>query len=200
MKQKDQDICVVPGDRLLQDEILKDGLLCGICDPYGKDYTSETLTINVRSQISSIQKNFDTLYERTISEAQNLHDRCPNMVLGEVYMIAIPEFNDESFKDNALSFKRIDPLLVEKYIKSFNAITGRVDTHKNFYQYEATCLLIVDFSGSVPKIYHNTEELIQDGLLNETTTVSYEGLDWEHFSTKILSVYSERFNIRKLIP
>lgn len=40
LKQKDQDICVVPGDRLLQDEILKDGLLCGICDPYGKDYTS----------------------------------------------------------------------------------------------------------------------------------------------------------------
>lgn len=198
LKQKDQDICVVPNDREVEEEIMSGGLLSGAYDKFGIRYTEETLTINVRSQISSVQKNFDTLYERTISEAQNLHDRCPKMVLGEVYMLAVPEYEDASFKEKSCTFKKIKTKVVEKYIKSFKAITGREDITRNFYQYEATCLLIVDFSKDIPKVYHKTSELISDGLLPDSTSLTYEGLDWDHFSDKILQIYSERFSIDKL--
>lgn len=193
LKQKNQDVCVAPNNTEHKSEVLTIGLLQGTEDIYGEEFTKKTLTINVRSQISSIQKNFDTLYERTISEAQNLHDRCPHMVLGEVYLIAVPEYNDKEFENNRCVFKSVSPKLVEKYIKSFQAITNRTELDKFFYQYEATCLLIVDFSRRVPKIYHSTNELIADGLLPEDTTIKYEGLDWSNFSKKLLKIYIERF-------
>jgi hypothetical protein len=193
LKQKDQDICVAPNNITPQPEILKVGLLKGTEDQYGEEFTKRTLTINVRSQISSIQKNFDTLYERTISEAQNLHDRCPQMVLGEVYLIAVPEYDDKEFGNHRCIFKKTSPQIVEKYIKSFQAITNRSDVSKYFYQYEATCLLIVDFNRKEPKIYHSTKELIADELLPKDSTIKYEGLDWINFSQKLLKTYSERF-------
>lgn len=192
LKQKDQDVCVSPNFEP-QSEILKIGLLKGVEDVYGEKFTKETLTINVRSQISSIQKNFDTLYERTFSEAQNLHERCPEIVLGEVYMIAVPEYDDKKFTDKKVGFKAMSSKLVEKYIKSFQAITNRVGTERNFFQYEATCLLIVDFNREVPKIYHSTNELVADGLLPEDTEIKFEGLEWKNFSTKLLKIYETRF-------
>lgn len=198
LKQKDQDVCVVPNHISKRHEILQYGLLNGVEDEYGEDYTKQILTINVRSQISSIQKNFDTLYERTISEAQNLHDRCPNMVLGEVYLIAVPEYDDSCFDNYSASFKNINQDIVEKYIKSFLAITNRNDITKDFYQYESTCLLIVDFNRVEPKIYSSTQELKNDGLLSPDSEVSYEELEWNNFLSKILNVYNNRFGIDKL--
>lgn len=193
LKQKDQDVCVVSNSLNPQKEVLGIGLLKGVEDKYGEEFTEKTLAINVRSQISSIQKNFDTLYERTISEAQNLHDRCPKIVLGEVYLIAVPEYNDKEFVNNKCAFKKLSPRLVEKYIKSFHAITNRSDTNKYFYQYEATCLLIVDFNRETPKIYHSTEDLITDGLLPVDTKIRFEGLEWSGFSKKLLNIYEKRF-------
>ena len=193
LKQKDQDVCVSPNNLEASTEIMKIGLLKGVEDAYGEEFTKHTLTINVRSQISSIQKNFDTLYERTFSEAQNLHERCSEIVLGEVYMIAAPEYDDKKFGDKEIGFKPLSSKLVEKYIKSFQAITNRNTTEKNFFQYEATCLLIVDFQKDTPKIYHSTKELIEDGLLSEETKISYEGLKWENFASKLKEIHRVRF-------
>ena len=192
-KQKDQDICVVPNDIKEKAEILKIGLLEGEDDKYGQEYTKKTLTINVRSQISSIQKNFDTLYERTIFEAYNLHNRCSEMVLGEVYMIAVPEYDETEFKNKKSKFNSISPKLVEKYIKSFQSITNRSDITNDLYKYEATCLLIVDFSKKTPKIYNSTSELIKDGLLPKDTKIKFEGLEWDKFSKKLIKAYETRF-------
>lgn len=197
LKQKDQDICIIPNDIKPKTEVLSTGLLAGIKDLYGEDFTKRTLVINVRSQISSIEKNFDTLYERTFSEAQNLHDRCPEMVLGEIYMIAVPEYDDKEFQNNKCIFKKANPKIVEKYIKSFLAISNRSNSNKFFYQYEVTCLLIVDFSSQIPKIYNTTNELIKDGLLSKDTKIQYEGLSWHNFSGKLLKIYSERFGTEK---
>lgn len=198
LKQKDQDICVIPNCLNPQHEILQDGLLQGLQDEYGQIFTEQTLTINVRSQISSIQKNFDTLFERTYAEAQNLHERCPNMVLGEVYLLAVPEYDDTAFKHNKILFKQINQKLVEKYIKSFTAITNRIDTAKNFYKYESTCLLIVNFNHQIPIIYHSTQELINNGLLPSDTKVNYDILSWNNFFDKLLNIYNQRFGLGNL--
>jgi hypothetical protein len=166
LKQKNQDVCVRPNNINPIDETLIGGLLDNIIDPYGYNFTEKTLVINVRSQISSIQKNFDTLFERTYAEAQNLHERCPNIVLGEVYLLAVPEYDDTFFGLNQIAHKRLNQQLVEKYIKSFSAISNRVSIKGKYYKYESTCLLIVDFSQSIPKIYNTTQGLINDGLLS----------------------------------
>lgn len=193
-KQKDQDVCVVSSlDKA--EEILLEGLLQDVVDAYGEKFTERTISVNVRSQISSIQKNFDTLYERTMSEATNLHDRCPRMCLGEVYMIAIPEYDDKAIKKNIIDFKKTNQDTVIKYIKSFQAINNRKTTEKNFYQYEKVCLLIVDFSKDPAKIYNSSEELKLDGLLPENSNVSIEELTWENFIPDLLNIYLERFGI-----
>lgn len=192
LKQKHQDVCVSPLNIAPQQEIMTEGLLLGTSDRYGKNYTERVLSINVRSQISSLAKNFDTLYERTIAESQNLHVRCPRMVLGEVYMIAVKEYNPELMKKGEIGF--IDKVgAVDKYIKSFQAINGRPDTTKEDYKYERVCLLVVDFSQNPAKIYNSNQELINDGLLHPESGSSISELTWEQFVPSITETYNTRF-------
>ena len=91
IKQKHQDVCVTPEGYIPESETMTEGIFREATDYYGKHYTERTISVNIRSQMSSLAKNFDTLYERTIAEAQNLHVRCQKMVLGEVYMIPVKE-------------------------------------------------------------------------------------------------------------
>lgn len=104
-KKKKQDVCVIPrgiqkkrteinwGPILNQKKIHKNKI-----DIYGEELTRKTLTINIRSQLSGIKKNKDTLFERTISESINLHKRHRKMVLGKVYMVATHEYIKENGK------------------------------------------------------------------------------------------------------
>jgi hypothetical protein len=191
-KQKDQDVCVVPNLNKTE-EVLAEGLLDDVVDIYGEAYTERTIAINIRSQISSIQKNFDTLHERTTSEAINLHDRCPKMCLGEVYMIAVPEYDEQEMKNNSIVFKKTKQAIVLKYIKSFQAINNRKTVEKNFYQYERVCLLIVDFSKTPIQIYDTQEALIEAGLIPKDTVVDMASLSWKSFIPSLLTTYTTRF-------
>ena len=192
LKHKHQDVCVAPKGYKPEHEIMQDGLLQEAADHYGKAYTERVLSINIRSQMSSLAKNFDTLYERTIAEAQNLHVRCPKMVLGEVYMIAVKEYNPVAMKKNNIEF--IDKVgAVQKYIKSFQAINGRKDFTKEDYKYEKVCLLIVDFGQTPAKIYSTNEELIKDGLMPPDSQADIVELNWESFTPSILKTYEARF-------
>lgn len=192
IKQKNQDVCVIPEDQLPYSEVMTEGILREETDYYGKEYTEKTISINIRSQMSSLAKNFDTLYERTIAEAQNLHVRCPKMVLGEVYMIPVKEYNASIMDNNEISF--IDNIgAVEKYIKSFQAINGRRDYSREDYKYERVCLLLVDFSQSPVKIYNSNDDLISDGLIRRESDASITELSWDSFIQSILEIYSLRF-------
>ncbi|NQU82375.1 MAG: hypothetical protein HQ539_00270 [Parcubacteria group bacterium] len=171
---------------------MTEGILREATDYYGKDYTERTISINIRSQMSSLAKNFDTLYERTIAEAQNLHVRCPKMVLGEVYMIPVKEYDASVMDNNDIAF--IDRVgAVEKYIKSFQAINGRLNFEKEEYKYERVCLLLVDFQQTPAKIYGTNQELYDDNLLDENSDASIEKLSWDKFTEDILENYETRF-------
>jgi hypothetical protein len=148
--------------------------------------------------LSSSAKNFDTLYERTFAEALNLHLRCPKMVLGEFYMIAVNEYDSASANRKKVKFKNIRSIQkhIEKYILSFSAINNRKSSTIDHYKYERVCLLIVDFSKSIPKIYDNDDSLIADGLLTENTKVSMEKLNFKSFIEDLLVIYKERFGTR----
>lgn len=192
IKQKHQDVCVSPEGYIPNSEIMTEGILREATDYYGKDYTERTISVNIRSQMGSLAKNFDTLYERTIAEAQNLHVRCPKMVLGEVYMIPVIEYNATVMDNNVVRF--IDRVGgVEKYIKSFQAINGRLNYTREDYKYERVCLLLVDFEQKPAKIYSTNQDLINDGLLDESSTASIDELSWETFTNNILSNYGTRF-------
>jgi hypothetical protein len=195
-KKKDQDNCVVPNNVEAKKEILNfQGILYGKEDKYGFDFTEKTLSINVRSQLSSSAKNFDTLYERTFAEALNLHLRCPKMVLGELYMITVNEYDSNAANEKQIKYKNVKGVAkhIEKYLLSFSAINGRKSTVDDHFKYERVCLLIVDFSQEIPKIYNTDEELEQDFLLPENSIATIENLSFPNFISDLLRIYSARF-------
>lgn len=201
-KCKDQDICVLPNNLTPQPEILEfEGILKGERDAIGQRYTESILSINVRSQLSSVAKNFDTLYERTFAEALNLHLRCPKMVLGEFYMIPVYEYDDEAAKNHEVAFKHNPNVSkhIQKYIYSFNAVNNRRTIVGEEYKYERVCLLIVDFSKPTPYIYNTDEELRRDGLLPSDSTASIANLNFPTFVSSLLDIYSQRFGEGRFI-
>lgn len=207
IKQKDQDVCVVPRNIKKEKADINWGPMSYLKDKdvYGFDFSNNTLVINVRSQISSLAKNFDTLFERTIAEAQNLHIRYPDIVLGEVYLIPVYEYKDAEVKNKNVVFKK-KPVKIQKYISFFNAINNRklskldgleaeLENTRTAYCYERCALLIVDFSQPKPKLYKNSQELIDDGLLPEDFSIEYSELSFDSFAKDIIAVYKDRFDI-----
>lgn len=199
-KKKDQDICAVPLKIKPQKEKLEfQGILNGQNDNYGSNFTEQTLSINVRSQLSSSAKNFDTLYERTFAEALNLHLRCPKMVLGEFYMIAVNEYDSVAANKKEIKYKNVKGVAkhIEKYLLSFAAINNRKSMISDHFKYERVCLLIVDFSKNIPKIYNTDNELKKDNLLPGNSNATIQNLSFPSFVADLLSIYSTRFGTGK---
>lgn len=197
-KYKDQDICIVPNNIRRRTEILTfEGILKGKQDPYGFELTQRILSVNVRSQLSSVAKNFDTLYERTFAESLNLHLRCPKMVLGEFYMIPVYEYDDAQARHNIVSFKPNNNIQehIQKYIYSFGAINNRNTINGKEYKYERVCLLIVDFNRQTPKIYNTDDELKAAGLLPVDSTASINNMNFPSFTQSLLDIYEQRFGV-----
>lgn len=195
-KKKDQDICLAPNNAIPKQETLNfQGILYGQQDKFGEDYTEKTLSINVRSQLSSSAKNFDTLYERTFAEALNLHLRCPKMVLGEFYMIAVNEYDSVGANNREVKYKNVKGVAkhIEKYLLSFAAVNSRKSITNDHFKYERVCLLIVDFSKEIPKVYNTDAELNDDNLLPENSIATIQNLSFPSFADDLLKIYSTRF-------
>lgn len=184
LKAKNQDISIVPEQSMIEKV---NGFFPEI---------EKILTVNVRSQLSSLAKNIDTLYERTFAESLNLHLSYPKQCLGEVYLIPTHEYDDKAMVKNKIVFKSVTK--IEKYIKMFQAINNRDSIEGNEYKYERVCLLIADFRVKSPKIYSSKQELINDGLIPKDTDISFEKLSIEGFVEDLLAIYSQRFEINNL--
>ncbi|MFZ3591330.1 hypothetical protein ACOI1C_19395 [Bacillus sp. DJP31] len=195
LKQKNQDICVQPTnisrvkEKITWGPLIHENITCYL----GKELTEQTLVINIRSQMSSLAKNADTLFERTFAEALNLHDLNPNLCLGEVYMIPVREYDDAAMVRNEVKFKK-NITNIAKYISFFNFINGRLDPTKEHHMYERCALLIVDFSSDIPKLYNTTDELKKDNLVSQDFPIELGQISINNFIDDLLNVYNERFN------
>jgi len=179
LKSKNQDVAIIPNKRLVT-----------LTNTSSLE-VEKILSVNIRSQLSSLSKNIDTLYERTFAEALNLHLSYPKQCLGEVYLIPTHEYDDKAMLQNRVVFKSASK--VEDYIRMFQAINNRYTTEKDEYKYERVCLLIADFRKRKPKIYSSIEDLKSDGLVPENTIVSLDNLTVEKFAEDLLDTYTERF-------
>ncbi len=192
LKTKNQDVSIVPNNIYINQETLTfPTYLNGFKDEYGTAFTEGVLSINVRSQLSSVSKNFDTLYERTFAEALNFHLRLPKMVLGEVYMIVAKEYDSSAAYNRAVVFKNSEH--IEKYILAFQALNNRNLETDPLYKYERIALLIVDFSQAVPKLYNTTQELIDDGLIPYNSLANINALSFNGFVNDLRQIYQARF-------
>lgn len=179
LKSKNQDVTIIPFDEQIT--------LSDTDSPNNE----KILSVNIRSQLSSLAKNIDTLYERTFAEALNLHLSYPRQCLGEVYLIPTHEYDDKAMLKNKVIYKSVSK--IESYIKMFQAINNRRETDKDGYKYERVCLLIVDFRQDEPKLYESIESLKKDGLVPQESTVTLENLTPKNLAIDLLSIYRSRF-------
>ncbi len=147
--------------------------------------------------MSSLAKNADTLFERTFAESQNLHIRYPDIVLGEVYLIPLHEYDATLVKNKVVGFKKRQTNL-EKYISFFHSINNRKFNGAP-YAYERRALLIVDFNREVPYLFKNSTELKNAGYLSKSFNIEYSSLNFQNFANDILSEYANRFTINNLL-
>jgi hypothetical protein len=198
LKFKKQDICVFPNNKPQIIEPLDfNGLyVTGVTEPYGELFTEHILSVNVRSQLSSIGNNIDTMYERTYAEPLNLHRRLPKMVLGEVYLLSVRELDSSQvamknviYKHHSVSVGRY----IERYIKGFAALNMRNSQRDDDFKYERVALILADFSQTPVKIYHNNAELNTAGILPANSTADMNNLSYNGFVNRLIEVYEKRF-------
>ena len=194
LKGKKQDISVLFGGDTPSPEIIKEGPLEGEEDPVGEKVSQRSIVIGVRSQMSSVGKNFDTLMERLFAETLNLRLRLTSLTMGEVYLLPVFPYRSEPMKQNRVKWKN-SPIKVETFIRTFSAFSGRSATDykdKEEYKYERSALLLTDFRSSPPKIYTTTKELKRDGLVDSNSNIRYENLSPEDFAQDIIDKHLER--------
>lgn len=210
IKAKKQDISVVPNSHLNKQvaELMNIGMMNGKTDNFGQAYTEHTLAINIRSQMSSITKNDDTIIERTFAETLNLHLRCPNMVLGELFVLPITGFNSDKVKLKQPVYEPIHTVkknsnsklttdAIEETINIFNDLNNRNLATNEAYKYERICLVLADFSQSPVKIYSNENQLKADNLLAQNSKVSLSAINYQDFISDLLKIYATRFGTGK---
>lgn len=193
IKAKDQDVVVLShGDRPLAERI-EDGPLAGETDTVGRNQSERSIVIGVRSQLSSVAKNFDTLMERAFAETLNLRLRLPRLVMGEVYVLPVVEYDDKQMEENRVVFQtRTTP--VEKFIKTFLAISGRVysNTQSDLYKYERSALVLVDLRPRQPVLFTSTEQLKAGGFLPPSSGLEFEKISPLNFARDIVHAHAER--------
>ena len=196
IKAKKQDVVVLFDGDVPQPEAIQNGPLAGETDDVGQHQTERAIVIGVRSQMSSVSNNFDTLMERAFAETLNLRLRLPALTMGEVYVLPVVEYDDEPMQNNHIIWKR-RPVNVSKFIRTFLAITHRApgDLQHELYKYERSALVLVDFRPAQPRIYLTLDELREDELVPENFQGNFAMLSPDGFARDLLDLHTARYPI-----
>jgi len=192
IKAKKQDVVVLINEnRPIREKIL-DGPLSGEYDMVGKKQSEEAIVVGIRSQVSSVAKNFDTLMERAFAETLNLRLRLPNLVMGEVYLLPVVEYDDVEMVGNRVIWKdNFTP--IEKFIRTFSGISGRQSGGENeFYKYDASCLILADFREMPPRLFYSSDELKRESIISSEFSDNFDKLSPKGFCSRLINAYLER--------
>lgn len=151
------------------------------------------MAINVRSQLSSIEKNYDTLFERVFAEALNLHNRFPYLVLGYLYLLPKVGYESNAAKENRVVLS--ERYSLEKYILSFLSIAKRTSPSDVPWKYEKVCLLIVDFESDPPEVMDTLQVFLGEGRVSEkfAQLYTFEDLAMKDFFDELYKLMMERY-------
>lgn len=179
-KKKEQDILVEPPGGIVT---LK----------RRKVHVGPLMSVNIRSQLSSIEKNYDTLYERLFAEALNIHNQFPHMVLGYVYLIPLVGYGAKLAAEGNIDFTEQYDL--EKYIVSFDRINNRASPTDEPWKYERMCFLVIDFESSPPKIVEDNQYLIDKKRITKDFASLYNlsSLSVSTFFDDIVTILKQRY-------
>ena len=155
--------------------------------------TGPIAIVNIRSQLSSIEKNYDTLFERLFAEALNIHNRFPHVVLAYIYLLPKIGYDEEAAKRKEVA--RTERYDLEKYIISFLSITNRKDPEDSPWKYERMALLIVDFEKDPPIVLDDMNSFLREKLVSEdfARSFTFEPLSIRNFFDDIYKIAMQRY-------
>jgi len=193
LKSKDQDLTFLFDGDTPRQETITTGMRAGQLDKVGRNISERSLVIGLRSQLSSVNKNFDTLMERAFAETLNLRLRLPGLVMGEIYLLPSHEYMSSPMKKNRVEFND-KPVNIEKFVQTFNMISGRtdIDDIEQGYKYERSALIVADFRCNPPHIFTSHAELVKHGLIPNNSTANYDLISPFGFSRDILHIHANR--------
>jgi hypothetical protein len=188
LKSKKQDVSVTINDH--KSETITTGANIGETDRVGLEATNSALVIGIRSQLSSVDKNFDTLAERAFAETLNLRLRAPQITIGEVYVLPVQEFDDESLKKNIVGFKK-KKINASKFVSFFESISRSLveDKTSSIYKYDGTALIIADFKSEKVKVLWDEKDFIK--VFGKEIPKEVVGLLPSTFIRRIIDAYIE---------
>lgn len=107
--------------------------------------TGPLMLIGVRSQMSSVGKNFPNYYEGIIGECISLQDRCPLAVFGYVYLMPIRPIK---------AGRQTEAPDHPRYAQAYAAIAGRGGQDYKSVRgvYDQFAYMIVDFAQNPPTV------------------------------------------------
>jgi hypothetical protein len=134
------------------------------------------LAISVKSQMSSIVKNTINRFEEYVGDATNLHSRYPMLVLGFMMLVLV---RDETYVSGQPTdgLQRIAALLERS--------NARRDVSEPVGSYEVSCLLLVDYGRTPPRLVSNFPP-------------PNSSLRIDNFFDKLLEIYRDRNQFVKL--
>jgi hypothetical protein len=186
-KTKQQDILVTPP------------LFCKKKGGHDTNVTvGPVMSVNVRSQMSSIEKNYDTLYERLFAEALNLHNRFPHLVLGYIYLLPKTGYDNRAAKQRkVVCNERYD---MEKYILSFMSVADRKDPNDTLWKYEKISLLIADFEQDPPAPIDDLHTLAKQQIVSNefAKSFSFDALSVRSFFDDLHRILTERYYLLEI--
>lgn len=194
IKAKKQDVVALVDGAAPISEIIMEGPLQGEIDRVGLMISGRAIVVGVRSQMSSVAKNFDTLMERAFAEALNLRLRLPSLVMGEVYVLPVVEYDDVAMRRNKVAWKT-KSVSVAKFIRTFTGISGRPAGGQTeaLYKYERSALVLVDFRPKQPRVFLTGAELLKDGLVTDTATAAaFDQLSPQGFAADLIQSHLVR--------
>jgi hypothetical protein len=186
LKGKDQDLVFLPVKPI--PSTITSGPNSGEIDNVGAIATSKSIIVGVRSQMSSVDKNFDTLMERAFAETLNLRLRTPNITMGEVYLLPLRELDDKEMLNNKVTFKS-KLVNVPKFIKTFNAFSNRNKiTLEEQYKYDASALVLIDLEKKPACIITCGNDLMKYGYTKSMCDL-FDNISPLNFDHRLLNSY-----------
>ncbi len=176
---KRQDVVAVPGGRTM---------------PTG----NSTLSVAVKAQLYGIQKNRDNNFSIVRAELLALHEEHPQIVLGNVAVVAVMEWVGKEAKNKRVAYKKLSPKTLSQIIESFAKVSGRnpaapLTPQGSPGNAERVGLIIVDYSKNPAVIYDSVADLERDGFLPQGSGLSLAGLTMLDFATDLLAEHHSRF-------
>jgi hypothetical protein len=202
IKAKKQDLVVLMDADTPTAETVKDGPLTGVIDPLGREVSERALVVGVRSQMSSVANNFDTLMERAFAETLNLRLRLPRLVMGEVYVLPVVEYRNDEMLRNRIVFET-EPVALAKFVRTFLGISGRAPENDSgdFYKYERSALVLVDFRETPPRVFLRGQELVDEKLIEDNSLAEqFTKLSPEGFAADLVRAHAGRHPLKGITP